>query len=165
MTIARGAETRAGEAAVSREASSASFDPRSDYPLGAKRPDLLGTPSGVPLGEVTLAALRAGRLPPGDVRATPETLGRQAYVARASGRPQLAENLARAAELASVPPEEILAVYTALRPHRSTAKELDEWAERLEAAYGASRCAAFVREARQVYGQRGLLRSGERAAI
>ncbi len=142
-----------------------SFDARSDYPLGVKRPDLLRTLSGMPLETVTLDALRAGLLPPDDVRPTPETLVRQAEVARASGRPQLAENLARAAELASVPSEEILAVYTALRPHRSTAEELNDWAERLEATYSASRCAAFVREAKQVYAERGLLRSGDRAAV
>jgi propanediol dehydratase small subunit len=142
-----------------------SSDGRSDYPLGATRPDLLRTPSGVPLEEVTLDALRAGRLEPGDVRATPDTLVRQAEIARTSGRPQLAENLARAAELASVPADEILAVYTALRPHRSTVEELDDWAERLEADYEAPLCAALVREARQVYAERGLLRSGDPAAF
>ncbi|MDQ3875205.1 MAG: diol dehydratase small subunit [Actinomycetota bacterium] len=142
-----------------------SLDPRSEYPLGAHRVHLLRTPSGVPLEEVTLDALRAGRLQPADVRATPDTLVRQAEIARASGRPQLAENLARAAELASVPSDELLAVYTALRPHRSTAGELDDWAERLEAAYDAPLCAALVREARQVYAERGLLRSGDRAAV
>ena len=30
------------------------FDPVNDYPLGSKRPELVSTPTGIPLGEVTL---------------------------------------------------------------------------------------------------------------
>ena len=36
------------------------FDPRSDYPLGTMRPDLVTTPGGTPLDELTLERLRAG---------------------------------------------------------------------------------------------------------
>jgi propanediol dehydratase small subunit len=138
------------------------FDPSSDYPLGEKRPDLVTTPAGLPLDRVTLGALREGRLDAADLRATPETLRRQSAVALAAGRRALADNLARAAELATLPDETILRIYGALRPHRSTAEELDGWAAQLDEA-GAPLCAAFVREARVVYTQRGLLRSGERA--
>src|SRR6266571_7825636 len=113
------------------------FDPSSDYPLGSRRPDLVATPSGLPLADVTLAALRAGRLAWEDLRATPETLGRQSAVALAAGRKPLADNLARAAELATIPRETILEIYTALRPHRSTSAELEEWAERLEGEFAA----------------------------
>jgi propanediol dehydratase small subunit len=141
-----------------------SVDPLSDYPLGSIRPDLVRTPSGLPLGAVTLDALRAGRLDAADMRATPETLGRQAAVAQAAGRSQLAENLARAAELASIPDETLLEIYTALRPYRSTASELDEWAERLDSGLHAPLSAAFVREARDVYSARGLL-ARERAQV
>ncbi len=141
------------------------FDPTTDYPLGSKRPDLVRTPSGLALDEVTLEAVRAGVIDPGDLRATPETLRHQAAVARAAGRTQLADNLARAAELASVPPEAMLEIYTALRPHRSTAEELAAWVERLEGELGAPLCAAFVREAAAAYGERGLLRADERAAV
>jgi propanediol dehydratase small subunit len=133
------------------------FDPATDYPLGTRRPDLVTTPSGLPLDEVTLEALREGRLEADDIRATPETLARQSAVALAAGRRPLADNLARAAELASVPDETILEIYTALRPHRSTAAELEGWADRLETEWGAPLTAAFVREARAVYGDRGLL--------
>lgn len=140
------------------------FDPVADYPLGSKRPDLVTTPSGLALDGVTLEALRAGRLGWEDLRATPETLRRQSAVALAVGRPGLAANLARAAELASIPDETILDVYTALRPHRSTARELEEWAERLESEWGAPLTAAFVREAAEVYAKRGLL-AGERATV
>jgi propanediol dehydratase small subunit len=141
------------------------FDPVTDYPLGSRRPDLVSTPGGIPLAEVTLEALRAGRIGGEEIRATPATLARQAEVAAAAGRPQLAENLARAAELASVPAGVILDIYTALRPHRSTAAELDGWSERLESTYAAPLTAAFIREARAVYAERGLLKTGERAAV
>jgi len=50
----------------------------------------------------------------------------------------------------------LLAVYTALRPGRASAAELEEWAVRLE-GYGAEATAAFVREASDVYVERGLL--------
>ena len=65
---------------------------------------------------------------------------------------------ARAAELATLPDDEVLAVYTALRPRRATAGELETIAEHLLGA-GAPRCAAFVREAAAVLAERGLLRS------
>ena len=135
------------------------FDPTSDYPLGTQRPDLVSTPGGLPLAEVTLEALRAGRVGAGEIRATPETLRMQAQVALASGRVQLAANLERAAELAAVPDDLLLDVYTALRPGRATASELEEWAARLE-GYGATKTAAFVREAATAYAGRGLLADG-----
>ena len=133
-----------------------SFDPKRDYPLGTRRPDLVFTPGGVPLADVTLDALRAGRIGAAEIRATPQTLRLQAQVAHAAGRAPLAESLERAAELAGVPDDELLAVYTVLRPRRATAAELEEWAARL-GGHGAARTAAFVREAAAVYAERGLL--------
>lgn len=132
------------------------FDPKRDYPIGTRRPDLVSTPGGVPLAEVTLDALREGKIDAGQIRATPETLRLQADVARAAGRAPLAESLERAAELAAVPDELLLAVYTALRPRRATAAELEDWAARLE-HHGADMTAAFVREAVTAYAERGLL--------
>jgi propanediol dehydratase small subunit len=139
------------------------FDPTRDYPLGRRRPDLVKTPSGLPQNDVTLEALRAGEVDADDVRATAETIERQAAVALAAGRKPLAENLLRAAELASIPAETVLEVYTALRPRRATAAELRAWAERLERELEAPRTAAFVREALAVYLQRGLLALDERS--
>jgi propanediol dehydratase small subunit len=136
-----------------------SFDPSSDYPLGTRRPDLVLTPGGRPLADVTLDEIRAGGLAADEIRATPETLRLQADVARAGGREQLARNLERAAELASVPDELLLEVYTALRPGRATARELEAWAERLE-QHDATATAAFVREAAEAYAERGLLADG-----
>lgn len=131
----------------------------SDYPLGTRRPELVTTPGGVALRDVTLEAVRAGRLDASEMRATPETLRLQAEVARSAGRVQLAENLERAAELARVPDDLLLEAYTALRPGRATAAELEEWAVRLE-GLDATQTAAFVREAAAAYAERGLLARG-----
>ena len=133
------------------------FDPGADYPIGTRRPDLVRTPGGLALDELTLDALRSGRLDASEMRATAQTLELQAQVALAAGRSQLAANLERAAELTGVPDEVVLEVYTALRPHRSTAEELEGWAERLESDFGAAKTAAFVREAGAVYAKRNLL--------
>ena len=132
------------------------FDPTVHYPLGSRRPDLVETPSGLALEEVTLESARAGTLVAADVRATSVTLRRQAEVARVAGRTQLADNLDRAAELTRVPDEEMLEIYTALRPGRSTAGALEAWARRLE-GWEAPLTAAFVREAAGVYVERGLV--------
>jgi propanediol dehydratase small subunit len=139
------------------------FDPIADYPLGTQRPDLVRTPGGLGLEELTLDALRSGRLDASEMRATAETLELQAQLARAAGRAQLAANLERAAELTGLPDEVILEVYTALRPHRSTADELERWADRLEEEFQATMTAAFVREAGAVYAKRNLLLPDEPA--
>jgi propanediol dehydratase small subunit len=133
------------------------FDPIRDYPLGTRRPDLVTTPGGVPLADVTLDAIRARTLGGDEIRATPDTLRLQAEVALAAGRTQLADSLERAAELAAVPDE--LDVYTALRPRRATAAELEAWAAQLE-TYDAVQTAAFVREAAAAYAERRLLADG-----
>jgi propanediol dehydratase small subunit len=129
------------------------FDPHRDYPLGARRPDLVMTPGGIPLAELRL---HGDGVVASELRATPETIRLQAEVAAAAGRSQLADNLRRAAELAPLPDETILEIYTALRPRRSTVAELESWAERLD-ALGAPLNAAFVRDAMSVYASRGLL--------
>jgi propanediol dehydratase small subunit len=139
------------------------FDPAADYPIGTKRPDLIRTPGGLRLEELTLDALRSGGLEASELRATAETLRLQAEVAHAAGRRQLAANLGRAAELTALPDEVILEIYTALRPHRSDAGELESWADRLERDFRAPLTAAFVREASAVYSRRKLLRTDEPA--
>ena len=129
------------------------FDPSSDYPLGANRPDLVRTPGGIALDDL---ALHGRDVETTELRATPETLRLQADVARAGGRAQLADNLVRAAELAPLPDETVLELYAALRPRRSSSAQLAAWADRLD-DWGAPVTAAFVREAAQVYAKRGLL--------
>ena len=128
------------------------FDPQRDYPLGSERPDLVTTPGGLSLEELRFE----DGLDASELRATPATLRLQAEVAAAAGRSQLADNLRRAAELAPLPDDTILEIYTALRPGRSSAADLESWAEQLE-SLDAPLTAAFVRDALRVYVTRGLL--------
>jgi propanediol dehydratase small subunit len=127
-------------------------DVLSRYPLGNDG-DAVRTPGGLTLDELSLDD---SRVTSDELRATPETLRLQADVAEASGRIPLAANLRRAAELATVPHDVVLQLYTALRPRRSTADELEVWAVRLESG-GAVATAAFIREAAEVYAARSLL--------
>jgi propanediol dehydratase small subunit len=110
--------------------------------------------SGRPVAELTLEAVRRGELSVPDLRIHPETLERQAAVAAAHANPQLAENLRRAAELTSLPDDEVLAIYDALRPGRSTPERLAKLAAGL-AERGLPRCAALLTEAAEVYARRG----------
>jgi propanediol dehydratase small subunit len=112
--------------------------------------------SGKAIADVTLDALRAGDLDIDDVRIHPDTLAAQASVAAEHGNPQLAENFLRAAELALLPDERVMAIYEALRPRRSTDADLEGIALELEGV-GAVRNAALIREAAQVYRARNLL--------
>jgi propanediol dehydratase small subunit len=105
----------------------------------------------------TVEAAVDGELSLADLRMDPATLAHQAVVADDGGNPQLAENLLRAAELATFDDEEVMQLYEALRPHRSTAAELEALRVSLETR-GASRCAELVRQAAVVYARRGLLR-------
>jgi propanediol dehydratase small subunit len=111
--------------------------------------------SGKPVQGLTVEAVRAGEVGLADLRIHPETLERQAAVAEEHGNPQLAENLRRAAELTQLPDDEVLAIYEALRPGRSTAAQLTALAGSL-AGRGLPRCAALVAEAAEVYARRGL---------
>jgi propanediol dehydratase small subunit len=120
------------------------------------RPDAL---SGRPLSETTIEAALRGDLSPEDLRIHPDTLRYQADVAEQHGNAQLADNLRRAAELTALDDDEVLAVYGALRPGRSTPAELEAVAARLETS-GAPSCAALVREAAVAYERRGLHKSG-----
>jgi propanediol dehydratase small subunit len=105
----------------------------------------------------TVQAAVDGKLTLADLRMDPATLAHQAAVAEAGGNPQLAENFRRAAELTSIDDEEVMNLYEALRPHRSTAEQLAALRVSLEQR-GAARCAELVRQAADVYARRGLLR-------
>jgi propanediol dehydratase small subunit len=112
--------------------------------------------SGRSSDELTVDRLGRDELATDDVRIHPDTLEHQAQVAEAHANPQLAANFRRAAELARVPEDEVLSMYEALRPHRSSAAELEALAARLD-GHAAPRCAALVREAAAVYARRHLL--------
>ncbi|QTL98809.1 diol dehydratase small subunit [Iocasia frigidifontis] len=129
-----------------------------DYPLGKKRPDLVKTPSGKTLDELTLEKILSGEIDGSELRITVETLKNQAKIARKVNREQFARNLERAAELTKISDERILEIYNALRPYRSTKGELLEIADELEEKYGAKVNAGFVREAAEIYEKRKRLR-------
>lgn len=133
--------------------------PERDYPLATKRPDLIKTPTGKSLADITLDKIMNGEVKPEDVRITPETLRMQAEIADGVGRRQFANNLRRAAELVAIPDARILEIYNALRPYRSTKRELLAIADEMEVKYNAKINAAFVREAAEVYERRNRLRA------
>ena len=105
----------------------------------------------------TVEAALDGKLQLSDLRMDPATLAHQAVVASDGGNPQLAENFLRAAELATMDDEEVMNLYEALRPHRSSAEQLEALRASLESR-GAPRCAELVGQAATVYARRGLLR-------
>ncbi|WP_448384624.1 diol dehydratase small subunit [Desulfosoma sp.] len=138
--------------------SAGKLDHRRDYPLSFKRPELVRSAGGLGLDEITLAKVVSKEIHFEDIKIRPDTLEYQAQIAESAGRPRLAANLRRAAELTRISDERILEIYNALRPYRSTKQELLEIARELESKYQAHICAALVREAADVYEQRNRLR-------
>ena len=120
--------------------------------------DSIHTASGRSLDELTMEALLAGTLSTEDFRISAQTLRRQAQAAQDAGYPQFADNLRRAAELTAVSNAEVLEIYAALRPGRSTYAELIALARRLEEGHDAPLTAALVREAAEAYRERGITR-------
>jgi propanediol dehydratase small subunit len=136
------------------------FDPKKEYPIASKRPDLIKTITGIEYKALNLENLISGKIDIQEIRISPETLEFQAQVAEKHGRPQLALNFRRAAELTRIPDEEVLKIYHALRPGRSTKEELMRMAEELIKKYQAKLNAAFIREAVKIYEKRNLLKKG-----
>jgi propanediol dehydratase small subunit len=133
------------------------LDPRRDYPLATKRPELLRTPTGKSLDEITVPAVLAGEVTAEDLRISAGTLRLQAQIAESANRPQVGQNFRRAAELTTLPDEKVLAIYNALRPRASTKQELLDIAAELERDHAATLCAGLVREAAEVYERRDIL--------
>jgi len=127
-----------------------------EYPL-ADNPENVETPEGTKLSEITLEKVVEGDIDGDELVIAPETLEKQAQVAEDAGRPQVARNFRRAAELTQVPDDRILEIYNALRPSGTDKETLLEIADELEAKYDAEMNAAHVREAAEVYEQRDLI--------
>jgi len=134
------------------------LDARKDYPLGAKRPDLVRSASGLSLDDITLDKVVDGKISFDDVKIRPATLEYQAQIAESAKRPRIAANLRRAAEMTRIPDERVLEMYNSLRPYRCTRQELFDIADELESKYNARICAELVREAADVYEKRGRLK-------
>jgi len=111
--------------------------------------------SGINADEITVDNIRRGDITLDDIRIHPDTLEHQAQVAEDKGNPQLAGNFRRAAELTGFLDEEVLRLYEALRPNRSTTQELQAIAQNLETR-GAHRNAELFLQAADVYARRGL---------
>ncbi len=133
------------------------FPRKKRYPLGKHARESVCTRTGRRLSELTLEAIRNGKVAPEDLSIHPDTLRAQADIAEEAGFPHLAENLRRAAELTRVPNEKVLMIYEALRPYRTSYERLLKLADELERVYQAVACARFVREAANVYRERGLV--------
>ena len=134
---------------------------RFDYPLSTERPELLQTKTKKPFTSITLAKMREqGQegLRNDDLRIHPQTLNLQAQIARDAGRPELADNLRRAAELAGFDDEmTILGFYNAMRPSRASRDGMQKVAKQLEENH-APLCAQLVRDAIEVYEERNLFK-------
>lgn len=113
--------------------------------------------SGINADEISVDDICRGNVSLDDVRIHPDTLEHQAQIAESNGNSQLAANFRRAAELTHLPDEEVLQLYEALRPNRSTAQELRDIAEDL-ASRGAQKNAALFLQAADVYQRRGLVK-------
>jgi propanediol dehydratase small subunit len=137
------------------------LDPATDYPLSVDRRDLLFTPNGKSIEDITIDAVVAGDIQATDLRITPDTLRLQAQISERVGRPQLGANLRRAAEMTAISDERVLQIYNALRPNASSKSELDSIADELTTQYNATHLADLVREAADVYERRDLLAKSE----
>lgn len=130
---------------------------KNDYPLAEKRPELILTPTGKKIDQITMERVLAGDVKVEDCRISAQTLEYQAQIAESAGNRQMALNLRRAGELTSFSDERVLEIYGAMRPYRSTKEELLQIADELEEK-GAVLNAAFVREAIDVYKKRNKLK-------
>jgi propanediol dehydratase small subunit len=115
--------------------------------------------SGRRLNELKIEDVLGGTLSSQDFRISAETLCQQAQTAMDAGYRQVAENLLRAAELTRLTNEEVLDIYDKLRPGRTTYSEMKAIAERLESEFNAPLTASFIREAAEVYLQRGIVKA------
>lgn len=127
------------------------------YPLGEHEAETIVSSTERPLSELTMENIRSGQVDAADFGIHPDTLRAQADIAQAAGYGQLAANLRRAAELALVPQDEVLAIYEALRPYRVGYEQLLALADKLEQEHGAVESASLVREAAEAYKVRGFV--------
>lgn len=130
----------------------------SDYPLYGKHRDLVTTPSGKNLDNITVDSVTDGQIKPEEFRITPNSLRLQGQIAGSAGRPAIQKNFQRAAELTKVPDERLLEMYNSLRPFRSTKQELLDIASELRTKYQANVCAAWFEEAADYYESRKKLK-------
>ena len=127
------------------------------YPVSEKTPERVRTRNGRPLTDLTLDNLLAEDVTASDFGITAEGLRLQATIAEQAGRPKLAQNLRRGAELVEIPDDVLLNIYELLRPGRAQSAD-DLWAaaNNLRETYGANETASLIEEAALVYERRGI---------
>ena len=129
-----------------------------DYPLYSKHPELVHSPSGKKLDEITLDKVLNQEIDSKDLRITADTLKLQGQIAASAGRPAIQKNLQRAAELTRIPDERVLQMYNSLRPYRYTKQELLDNSEELKTKYNAPVCSDWFKEAAEYYESRKKLK-------
>lgn len=139
-------------------------NPVTAYPVGEKNPERVRTRQGHSLGDLTLDNLLAGEVDFTDFGITADGLRLQAVIAEQAGRPNLAQNLRRGAELVEIPEDVLMGIYELLRPGR--VQRMDELlvaAQELRNRYQAQETAALLEEAAMVYERRGIFSRRYRA--
>ena len=131
---------------------------RADYPLAETAPDRILGGRGRALDDLTMEGVLAGEITIEDLRITSDALKAQAEIARVAGRPTLAANFERGAELVAVPQDLIMETYEMLRPGRVREwRVLQDRAEMFRRVYGAEEIARFIETAAEIYRRRGLM--------
>lgn len=131
---------------------------RNDYPLYKKHRELVHTPLGNSLDDITMDNILSSKITSKDLRITPDTLRLQGEIANSADRSAIQRNMQRAAELTSIPDERVLEMYGALRPYRSTKQELLDIADELQNKYNAPVCSGWFKEAAENYESRKKLK-------
>lgn len=131
---------------------------KQDYPLYSKHPELVHSPSGKALNDITLDNVLNDDIKANDLRITPDTLRMQGEVANDAGRDAVQRNFQRASELTSIPDDRLLEMYNALRPYRSTKAELLAISAELKDKYHAPVNAGWFAEAADYYESRKKLK-------
>jgi propanediol dehydratase small subunit len=110
------------------------------------------------LEDITLEALRNGKVVASDLTIRRQTLLDQAELAEQRGYPQLARNFRRAAELTSIPNDVLIETYEKLRPYRATYYQLLALSQEIAARYDAPETGDYIRQAAEAYKAKGLLK-------
>jgi propanediol dehydratase small subunit len=117
--------------------------------------------SALALEDLTLDALRAGKVTTSDLTIKRATLLDQARLADTRGYPQLARNFRRAAELTAIPNDVLIETYEKLRPYRATYYQLLSLAQEISARYDAPETGDYIRQAAEAYQAKGLVKAAD----
>jgi len=115
--------------------------------------------SALGLDDITLDALREGKVSASDLTIRRQTLLDQAALAEQRGYPQLARNFRRAAELTAIPNDVLIETYEKLRPYRATYYQLLAVSQEIAARYDAPETGDYIRQAAEAYKAKGLLKA------